>query len=372
MRVALLANAAALHTVRWANGLSELGVDVLLYSAHPFSSDLRPGIRQYSLSFRAPWSYFIAARQLRRLLNEVRPDLLNAHYASGYGTLSRLCGYRPLILSVWGSDVYDFPRKSRLHRRLIQQNLQHADVVCSISHAMASQCRSLCSHLRDVRVISWGVDTRQFRPMPNRQPTSHITIGTVKVLTAKYGIDTLIRGFAICRDTLRTTRPEIASQLRLRIVGDGPDRKKLAGLAKALGVDHVTSFVGAVQHDQVPTELGKLDVYVAVSRLDSESFGVAIVEASACGKPVVVSDAGGLPEVVIDRTTGFVVPRESQMALANKLVQLATDTDLREQLGQAGRSHVKRTYDWHVDLARMCNLYAEFCTSDVDSFPSAA
>ena len=67
-------------------------------------------------------------------------------------------------------------------------------------------------------------------------------------------------------------------------------------------------------HTSVPQELARLDIYVALSRMDSESFGVAIIEAGVAGRPVVVSDAGGLPEVTIDGVTGLVVPREDPSA----------------------------------------------------------
>src|SRR5690606_38202825 len=103
--------------------------------------------------------------------------------------------------------------------------------------------------------------------------------------------------------------------LRLRIVGDGPDRRELESRAAPLG--NAVQFVGAVPHDDVQQQLQLIDIYVAASR--KESFGVAVIEASACGLPVVVSDADGLSEVVDDGVTGLVVRGASPLALANAI-----------------------------------------------------
>ena len=124
-----------------------------------------------------------------------------------------------------------------------------------------------------------------------------------------------------------------------------------------LGIDHRTEFVGASPHDEVPSWLNRLDIYVAPSRL-SESFGVAVIEASACGLPVIVSDVGGLPEVVRDGETGLVVPRENVPALQAALRRLLLDPALRQRLGRNGRAHVAREYEWGHCVDLMERVYA--------------
>jgi glycosyltransferase involved in cell wall biosynthesis len=362
MRIAILANADSIHTIRWANALAERRAEVHLFTVHSFGAALSAAVHRHKLAIAAPWGYVLGARDLRRRLNDVQPSLLHAHYASGYGTLARLSAFRPLVLSVWGSDVYDFPHASRWHRRLIQSNLRCADMLCSTSHVMAEQCRTLCPELRDICVTPFGVDIDSFRPANRPTETETITVGTVKTLSPKYGMDTLIQGFAACRRSMRKERPEIAERLRLRIVGGGPQHDELEKLACDEGISDVTTFVGAVPHDTIPRELNRLDIYVAVSRLDSESFGVAVVEASACGLPVVVSDVGGLPEVVLDGETGFVVPRDDPRALADSLRQLLLNPDLRSPMGAAGRRFVVKHYDWSENVARMEAAYARTLT----------
>jgi glycosyltransferase involved in cell wall biosynthesis len=103
--------------------------------------------------------------------------------------------------------------------------------------------------------------------------------------------------------------------------------------------------------------LNRLDIYCAFSRF--ESFGVAILEASACEKPVIVSDADGLAEVTLDGQTGLVVPKEDIDASANAMVKLIQDVQLRQQMGKAGRQHVLENYTWDKSLDLMLDAYKE-------------
>ena len=118
-----------------------------------------------------------------------------------------------------------------------------------------------------------------------------------------------------------------------------------------------------------PSLLNRLNVYVAVSRLDSESFGVAVLEASACGLPVVVSDVGGLPEVVIEGETGLVVERENPEATASALEELVFDDEMRKKMGEAGRNHVIRNYEWTACVRRMERVYEKVVSEDVVANP---
>jgi glycosyltransferase involved in cell wall biosynthesis len=194
----------------------------------------------------------------------------------------------------------------------------------------------------------------RFAPEPGRRARGQLTIGIVKSLAPKYGVDLLLRA---CAALLQDADVRALSvDCRLLIVGDGPQRAALEALALELGIAPRTEFAGAVAHAEVPSFLNRLHIYAAPSRLDSESFGVAVIEAGACALPVVVSDAGGLPEVVVDGQTGLVVPRDDVPALQAGLKRLLLDANLRAELGRRARIHVEREYEWGhcVDLMERC------------------
>jgi glycosyltransferase involved in cell wall biosynthesis len=310
------------------------------------------------LPFRGNAGYFFNFHALRRLVARFRPDVLNAHYASGYGLTAALVHYRPTLLSVWGADVFDFPYQSPVKARLLDWNLRRADALASTSEVMARQVRRLVPDCgTHIYLTPFGTDTTLFAPAESSGVRESITIGTVKTLDDKYGIDTLIHGFALLRDEEELRRNGLSRRLRLLLVGDGPRAKELQELAVRLGVADVTVFVGAVAHDSVPGWLNQLDIYVAVSRLDSESFGVAVVEASACGLPVIVSDAGGLPEVVQEGRSGFVIARDRPDIVAERLKRLVLSPTLRKSLGDGGRRLVRERYEWQVCVDQMIQCY---------------
>ena len=197
MKIAFLAGYNVIHTVRWVNSLCERGHDVHLLSLHRKGDKLDPRVKKIHFPFSPPAGYYLNAPFVRAYLRKIKPDLINAHYASGYGTLGRLSGFHPYILSVWGSDVYDFPNYSARNRKLVMKNLLAADMVCSTSHAMAKVTKELCPDLTDIHITPFGVDTRKFIPDPLPEKVDHITIGTVKRIEGKYGVDILIRAFAI-------------------------------------------------------------------------------------------------------------------------------------------------------------------------------
>ncbi len=357
MRLALLGPANSIHTQRWSRSLSARGHDVTLFTQHAgpasFESD---GGAVRVLPFRGISGYTLNALPLRQYLAALKPDILHAHYASGYGTLATLTNYRPRILSVWGSDAFDFPAHSALKRSLLRHNLNSASFVAATSHALAERVAMLAPRIPAAHITPFGVDCRQFQPLSSRDDGT-IVIGTVKTLAATYGIDLLIQAFSALITDPILQADGLASRLRLLIVGDGPEHATLTTLAQALGVSAVTTFAGAVPHRDVPSWLNQLDIYVAASR--QESFGVAVLEASACGLPVVVSATGGLPEVVRSGETGFIIPVGDACALAAQLKRLVLDAGLRNELGARGRAFVRECYDWERSVDVMEQLYCD-------------
>jgi glycosyltransferase involved in cell wall biosynthesis len=356
----LLAPASSIHVLRWANGLSAAGHEVHVVSKHLSAGSFAPDIQVHLFPLRGKVGYFTMAAGVRKLLKKLQPDIVNAHYASGYGTTAMLVNYRPWVLSVWGSDVYDFPYKSLLHKWLLRKNLVAADAVVSTSRCMAEQTRLIAPSLSGIAITPFGVDMKALQPIDHHtegqvSSKGQLVVGTVKHMENKYGIDTLLEAFALVRKRLQCEDNPMAGRLVLRLVGGGSQIEELKLLTQRLSVADAVVFTGRVPHHQVVRELAKLDIYVALSRL--ESFGVATIEASAARCPVVVSDAGGLPEVTIHGQTGFVVPRENPDAAAEAMLRLIRDPGLRFRMGAAGHRHVQKNYNWPTCIETMIGVY---------------
>lgn len=365
MKILLLANPNSPHTVKWARALADRGLELCIFGLSNYDNSLyqnHTNIRVFSSNFHSTITedsatkiskliYLKATPAVKKMIAGFKPDLVHAHYASSYGLLGALAGFHPFVLSVWGGDIFDFPNKSFLHRELIKFNLQKADKILSTSHIMAKETGKYTRQA--IEVTPFGIDLNRFRPMQVESifGENDIVIGTIKWLDQLYGIEFLLKAFKI----LETKYSHLP--LRLLIVGSGPLEKSLKDLAKTLGIESKTVFTGRVNIDEVPQYHNMLTVFVSLSVGDSDSFGVVNIEASACEKPVVVANVGGLPEVVADGITGFVVPLKNPEKAAAAIEKLILDKDLRLKMGRAGRERVAKLYNWKENVEQMINIY---------------
>jgi glycosyltransferase involved in cell wall biosynthesis len=351
MKVVLLSSACCIHTRKWCNGLAEKGLEVHLISQQKPMNDYHKNVNFHYLPYSGNKGYILNALAVRKKIKELDPDIINVHYASGYGTLALLAGLKEYIMSVWGSDVYDFPKTSALHHFIVNKNLNRASVICSTSEVMGQYVQNnfnLRSGL-EIEITPFGVDVNIFKAVP-KLACNDIVIGTVKTLRPKYGIDDLIRAFAIVKN-------KGYDNLKLKIAGKGHQLYELTELVKSLGLENDVEFLGWLENTEVPNLLNELDVYIAPSTLDSESFGVAIVEASACELPVIVTRVGGLPEVVVDNQTGFIVEPGNTQQISGAIEKIISDKLLAKELGKAGRQNVLNKYEWNFCLERMISVY---------------
>ena len=365
MRILILSDSDSPHTIRWAKSISQSNFTVGVFSIHEpnfglyadfpeisiFSSNLPKALQFKNESAFSKLKYFKAFRPLKKAIKDFKPDIVHAHYLTSYGLLGVLANFHPLIISVWGSDIYNFPQHSFLHRVMIKFNLFKADKILSTSEVMKNETSKYTS--KNIIVTPFGIDTSKFYPSKTLSifNSSDIVIGTIKTLEKKYGIEYLIRAFKI----LKMKRESLP--LKLLIVGKGSQENILKNLTIKLGIQEDTVFTGFINHDKVPEYHNMLDIGVFASTEDSESFGVAVLEASACAKPVVVSNVGGFPEVVEDGKTGFIVEKQNPGSLAEALILLVDNEQLRNQMGRNGRNKVINEYNWKDSVDKIIVIY---------------
>ncbi len=362
MKILLLSDCNSVHTIKWAKGLSKQGLDIIIFSlgvlkVGDYQNTRVKVITAGNSVSRENWldklQYLKVLPQLKKVIEGEQPNIVHSHYATSYGLLGALSKFKPFVLSVWGADVFDFPKVSFLHRNIVKYNLKCADKILSTSNVMAKEIKLYTD--KDIEVTPFGIDMEIFKPQRETSlfDEEDIVIGTVKTLEEKYGIRHLIDAFKILVDKY----PE--KPLKLLLVGGGSQEKMLKAKVKELGIEAKVVFTGQIPFDQVPKYHNMLSVSVSVSVSDGESFGVAIIEASACEKPVVVSNVGGLPEVVENGVTGIVVPPRNPQVTFEAIEKLLLDENLRKQMGKAGRERVRNLYDWNDNVQQMIGIYKE-------------
>lgn len=349
MKILFLSAANSIHTVRWVNGMSERGHEVhLVYNAghEPKEDAISEKVKLHRLKYSGGKGYYLNAKQLSDLSREIDADVINVHYASGYGTLARQARLNNILLSVWGSDVYEFPYKSFINNIILKKNVKYAYRIASTSECMSEQLRKVV-HMPDLKIdiTPFGVDMDRFTPQ-KRTDKDEFIVGTVKALKPVYKIDDFIKGIA-----------QMKSSVKVYIYGDGEQKEELQNLIDSLNLESRVFLKGKIPNVDVPDVLQTFDVFCAMS--EKESFGVAVVEAMAMNLPVVVSDAEGFREVVVDNETGYIVPVGDTVALAEKLEELKSNREKRLEFGKAGRERAEQLYDWQKNLDTMEMIYQE-------------
>ncbi|MFJ1790508.1 glycosyltransferase family 4 protein [Kitasatospora griseola] len=206
-----------------------------------------------------------------------------------------------------------------------------------------------------------GVDESTFRPESGGDAvrarlglTERPVVVCVSRLVPRKGQDTLIRTWP----RVLAAQPDAV----LLIVGGGPYRGDLEKLVDQVGVRSSVVFTGAVPWEELPAHYGAGDVFAMPCRtrrggLDVEGLGIVYLEASATGLPVVAGDSGGAPDAVREGETGFVVPgKHGETVLADRLVRLLGDAELRREMGEAGRKWVHDAWRWDMLADRLTGL----------------
>ena len=144
------------------------------------------------------------------------------------------------------------------------------------------------------------------------------------------------------------------------IVGDGNARTDLEALTKELGMTANVDFAGRKSGDDLVAYFQACDIYVHTPRVVDknkfEGFGIVYLEASACGKPIVATDAGGIRDAVLDNETGLIVPDGDIAAISEKIIRLLDDQNLAKKLGDRGRAYAKEN-DWNGIAKKFVGLY---------------
>lgn len=359
-RVCLIGQAGNVHVQRWAQALVNRGLRVSLISTAPVMVPLPPALRHlpcYTIPTASP-----AMRPHERLLTllrgwgrvpglvaALRPDLVQLHALPTPAAVPFLRRVGPLVVSAWGSDVVQRDRrKSQLYPAL----LAHADALTATSHYLAEVLATYLRRPRRIAVIPFGVDAEQFQPAAMLPP--QLRIGTLRHLEPIYGIDLLVDAVPI----IKATHPNV----EVAIGGAGSQQQALAAQVVRLGLTDQVRLYGRVPHAEVPAFLGALRIFAMPSR--AESFGVAALEAQACGVPVVATRVGGLPEAVAEDVSGVLVPPDDAPALAEALLRLLDDPQRTAAMGRAGRDWVRERYDWQHNVTQMLAVYAQVASHE--------
>jgi len=272
-----------------------------------------------------------------RIFNRVRPDVVYV-IEEPYSLMGWLVTYwckrkvpnLPVILYTYQDIQKTYPLPFRAMERYV---FRHADRIL-VSHSKGGWVLERKGYAKMWDKLPAAVNLDRFTYKEPRYAGGLFTLGYVGRLSDEKGLDTLLWALT-----------ELSGEVRLRMAGDGPARFRLEKLARELGVYEQVAFLNAVSHEALPDFYHECDALVLPSKTRpnwQEQFGRVLVEAMACGTPVIGSDCGAIPEVIGD--AGLTFPEGKPKLLADKIWTLKQDTRLQKDLSFRGRVRVEREY----------------------------
>ncbi len=355
-RAVIFGWASSEHVRRWAVGLQSRDYAVRLVS---LGGEPIEGARCTIFHDSGTSSYALRLPQAAFLARRFKPDILHVHYALGFGLWGQIAHVRPTVVSVWGSDIAA-TATSRLSRGLVRRALHFAGWITATSQHLAEEtCRLLPESSKKISVIPFGVTVPDVCPiLPDNGVL--VRICYVKMHKPVYGPEVMIRAV----EKALVNNPNI----RLSIAGSGEMTEHLKRMVRYRDLERQITFTGYIPNYRIYQFIQEHDFMVMPSL--REAFGVAALEAGACGRPIIASRVGGVPEVVLNGRTGLLVPPDDVDALASAIATLASDTAMRQTMGQAAYEYVRDNYSWTQSLDQMTSLYERLIDEHKEKHPT--
>jgi len=273
-------------------------------------------------------------------------DLLHMHYAIPHATSALLARqilaeegiHIPIVTTLHGTDI-TIVGQDPSFAPVVNYSINHSDGVTAVSEYLRSETLSCCDIQTEIEVIPNFIDTTRFCRLDKEHFKRALCPNGEKVLIHVSNFRPVKRATDVV-DVFHRLREE-GLAVKLLLVGDGPDRVPCEHRARQLGVYDDVRFLG--KQEPVEEILSIADVFLMPS--GSETFGLAALEGMACEVPVVASNIGGLPELVIEGETGFLCPLGNIDALTDRTRLLLTDEAVHARMAQASRERAEHTFD---------------------------
>jgi glycosyltransferase involved in cell wall biosynthesis len=286
--------------------------------------------------------------ELVTMMRRTRPDVVvvQGYNAETLGRIAaRIAGVKHTIN--WVHNSSGLEQRGMVRRTLDRALTRWTSAYFGVAEAQRPYLVDELGHPDDkIRVIYNGVDLAKFRASTDRAILAEFgfaendpVVGIVAVLRPEKDHVSLLRA--------ARTVVEQLPRARFLIIGDGPTRPQLEALCTELGITPNVHFAGS--RDDVARLLPAIDVFALTST--SECFPISVLEAMACARPAVCSAVGGIPEVIKDGETGYLVPPKNPLQLAARLVSLLRDPQTARRMGSAARARVEAEFDLDCSIA---------------------
>ena len=300
--------------------------------------------------------------QTKITIKKVKPDVLHTVWVPGGGLIGALSCFHPVLLMPLASDILVFPNGSLVWRYLTGFIIRTADMItCDCERVKREIIKQTGFPSEKIVVFPRGVDLETFHPDEDLRWETRKSLGwldnKIIIMTRSfapiYGVEYFLRSI-----------PEVIRSVphaRVLLVGSGPMEMFFKKLVKELGLVDIVRFHGPVPNEALPSLLNAADVYVSSSLSDGTS--VSLLEAMACGLPVVVSDIPSNLEWISNGSNGLIYPRHDHMSLAESIIVLLRNEQLAAKMRKKNLEIAKRRANWRRNFKLLEKMYEDLIKS---------
>jgi len=340
------------------NWFATHGHNVAVISDTPLEAEW-PGIQIFKLpeKFNTRVIRFIIWEiWTRQIINRWRPDILHAHRVSSAGWLATFSGFHPFIVTTWGSDLLVHPNKSIVTKYLARKVIRSADLVTASSELLRNTAIFFGAENNQCRKISWGVDLSKFRPGKSDPLREELGVGNAplvfcpRAIKPLYNIDTIIESIPLVIKSI----PNVIYILQYYNV-DPIYKENLNFRINELDIYDLIRWIPFQQVDRFVDYFRISDVVISVP--SSDSIPVSVLEALACGKPVIVSDLPSLKEIIKNKINGLIVPVRDYQELATATINILKNPILQQKFYDYNIKWIQENANREIELKKMEDLY---------------
>lgn len=303
-----------------------------------------------------PFLFIFQFLAIFRLVRKEKIDLINAHWILPAGLTGLLVSKilkKPLILSTHGPDIYSLLMDSFLRpfSKMIIKGVSHLTATSTITAGLMAKIAEI--DLKKISVISMGVDSKLFKPsLELKEHLEKPIILFVGVLTKHKGVDYLIKSMSEI--------VKVFSKASLLIVGQGIEESNLKKMTVDLHLEKNINFIGGIENSELPYYYNQADVFVLASL--REGLPVVLMEAMSSGCPIVATNIAGNPDMIKNGQNGFLIRTKSPEAIANAVLKILSDCNLRDRFIKEARLTIEKKYDWDIITSRFKEVFNNFIT----------
>jgi glycosyltransferase involved in cell wall biosynthesis len=288
---------------------------------------------------------------LRRVIKQIKPDLIHAGPIQTCAFIAVLTGFRPILTMSWGFDLMDDVHRSWWYEQITHYVLRNSTFFTS--DAMVTRDEAVTYGVNPERTIvfPWGVDLNRYTPKiwQTKKQENGFTLFCNRAWEPRYGVDVLAKAFV----KVAGATPNV----RLMLLGSGSQGARIRQILLNGGVLERVTFGGQVSQIELPRWYHWADVYISPSHVDGSS--VSLMEALACGLPCLVSDIPANQEWVTEGENGWLFRDGDADALATKILQAFEQCKSLPEIGKAARAVAEERADWTKNAAKLMQAYQQ-------------